>query len=603
MVEDFGGKNDNGGFRYHQLRESKPVKQRYHFTSARKRMSTAIAGTTSGTTRMHVKGASEVLVELCSKVAKLDGSVDSFSKEDIKDANDAIQRMAERGLRTLAIAYVDLNVDPSKLDPEKPREENLTLLGIVGIKDPIRVETAEAVRLLRGAGVTVRMVTGDNAVTARAIAIEAGIFDPNEEEKGATILEGPVFRKMSRAEQESVAMKIRVLARSSPTDKLVLCNLQRELGEVVSVTGDGTNDAPALKDADVGFALGIAGTEIAKEACDIVIMDDNIKSMAKAVLWGRNVYQSIRKFLQFQLVVNVVAVITLGAVPLLWVNMIMDSMGALALATEPPSDRLMDRQPFGRTAPLVNKQMWRNIIGVSTYQLIVCITLMFAGTSIMGIECPIIDGHEDCHHRTLELNGFIFNAFVFMQVFSEVNSRRISDFNVFEDIHKSGLFCTIILLTVGVQVLFIEVVGSTVVGPAIGFVNLTTKEWITSIVLGVIILPVGALTRCVPLSLFPGVTDEEAMAQAAEETHKALLAAKALADSEKATKSFSGRATICLTLWSRVSGPSSLRNRHPSFRRAATMVISANRFRLPTMDTIRDDIDDDEENAIKKMKK
>jgi len=643
MVEDFGGEGGgaNDRFRYHQLRDSKPVKQRYHFTSARKRMSTAISGSTSGTTRLHVKGASEVLVELCSKIAKPDGSVDSFSKEDKKNANDAIQRMAERGLRTLAIAYVDLNIDPSKLDPEKPQEENLTLLGIVGIKDPIRVETAEAVRLLRGAGVTVRMVTGDNAVTARAIAIEAGIFDPSEEEKGATILEGPVFRKMSRAEQESVAMKIRVLARSSPTDKLVLCNLQRELGEVVSVTGDGTNDAPALKDADVGFALGIAGTEIAKEACDIVIMDDNIKSMAKAVLWGRNVYQSIRKFLQFQLVVNVVAVslnliaacagieeLPLGAVPLLWVNMIMDSMGALALATEPPSDRLMERQPFGRTAPLVNKQMWRNIIGVSTYQLIVCITLMFAGTSIMGMDCPIIDGVEDCHHRTLELNGFIFNAFVFMQVFSEINSRRIGDFNVFEDIHKSGLFCVIILFTVGVQVLFIEVVGSTVVGPAIGFVNLTTKEWITSIVLGVVILPVGALTRCLPLSLFPGVTDEEAMAQAAEEAHKAQVAAKALADREKvggsglsdaqpsASPARERRVSVDLVSSSishafeaaseaviasrrashnedrsrispSLSRESSFGRQRPSFRRAATMVISANRFRLP-MDTIRD---------------
>ena len=151
-------------------------------------MSTAIAGTTSAT-RLHVKGASEVLVELCSKIAKPDGSVDSFSKQDEKNARDAIQRMAERGLRTLAIAYVDLNIDPSKLDPEKPMEENLTLLGIVGIKDPIRVETADAIKLLRGAGVTVRMVTGDNAVTARAIAIEAGIFDPDKEEKGATILE------------------------------------------------------------------------------------------------------------------------------------------------------------------------------------------------------------------------------------------------------------------------------------------------------------------------------------------------------------------------------------------------------------------------------
>ena len=125
----------------------------------------------------------------------------------------------------------------------------------------------------------------------------------------------------------------------------------------------------------------------------------------------------------------------------------------------------MDRQPFGRTAPLVNKQMWRNIIGISTYQLIVCITLMFAGTTIMDMDCPIVDGHEDCHRRTLELNGFIFNAFVFMQVFSEINSRRIGNLNVFEDIQKSGWFCSIIALTVGVQVLFIEVVGSTVVAP------------------------------------------------------------------------------------------------------------------------------------------
>ena len=148
------------------------------------------------------------------------------------------------------------------------------------------------------------MVTGDNALTAQAIAKEAGILVEGDD---GLVLEGPVFRKMSRKEQEAIATKIRVLARSSPADKLMLCNLQKELGEVVSVTGDGTNDAPALKDADVGFALGIAGTEIAKEACDIVILDDNIQSM-KAVLWGHSVFQSIRKFLQFQLVVNVVAV-------------------------------------------------------------------------------------------------------------------------------------------------------------------------------------------------------------------------------------------------------------------------------------------------------
>ena len=467
-----------------------------------------------------------------------------------------------------------------------------------------------------------------------------------------------------------MAMKIRVLARSSPTDKLVLCNLQRELGEVVSVTGDGTNDAPALKDADVGFALGIAGTEIAKEACDIVIMDDNIKSMAKAVLWGRNVYQSIRKFLQFQLVVNVVAVslnliaacagieeLPLGAVPLLWVNMIMDSMGALALATEPPSDRLMDRQPFGRTAPLVNKQMWRNIIGVSTYST---------------HRVHHVDVRRDFHHghrmpyyrrprRLPPPNARVERVHLQrLCIYASVLGSQLETNQRFQRVRRHS------------QIRFV-LYHYSFNRRRSGAVHRSRRlhrrrtshrfrqldhERVDHI----------DCFRCHHLTsrrahavrtafALPGVTDEEAMAQAAEETHKALLAAKALADSEKATKALadvqpsaspSGAESPVTTIGespstpspppsptrskppeaviasrrashnedrsrlfypanpplSRDGSPSSLRNRHPSFRRAATMVISANRFRLPTMDTIRDDIDDDdEENAIKKMKK
>lgn len=530
---------------YIKLREKFPVAQLYHFTSARKRMSTAISNGSG--TRLHVKGASEIVVKLCTKMMGADGKVSSLTTPMLKEAEAAIEAFARQGLRTLCIAYTDLGKSPSSLG-ETPPESDLTLLGIMGIKDPIRPETAEAVRLLRGAGVTVRMVTGDNAITAEAIAREAGILEDGDD---GLVLEGPDFRKMSDAEKEAIAMRIRVLARSSPSDKLVLCNLQRKLGEVVAVTGDGTNDAPALKDADVGFALGIAGTEIAKEACDIVILDDNIKSMAKAVLWGRNVYQSIRKFLQFQLVVNVVAVslnliaaiagikeLPLAAVPLLWVNMIMDSMGALALATEPPSPELMKRKPFGRTAPLINKHMWRNIIGVSVYQLTVCMVFMFDGKRLLDIPCKYVAAsgsvaaHYDCHHQTLELNGFIFNAFVFMQVFSEINSRRIADVNVFANIHNSPIFCGIIALTVGVQVLFIQAVGGTVVGPAIGFVEQNTKEWITAIILGVIILPVGVVTRLLPLKWFPGITDEESNARAMAEGHARVAAAQARVTSE-----------------------------------------------------------------------
>ena len=351
--------------------------------------------------------------------------------------------MASTGLRTLCIAYVDLDTAPSGLSDEPP-EANLTLLGITGIKDPIRPEAAEAVRLLRQAGVIVRMVTGDNKLTAEAIARRL------EFSRMATTASSlrPGVPQMSQSEKEAVAVKIRVLARSSPADKLTLCNLQKSLGEVVSVTGDGTNDAPALKDADVGFALGIAGTEIAKEACDIVILDDNIQSMAKAVLWGRNVFQSIRKFLQFQLVVNVVAVslnfisaaagiteLPLAAVPLLWVNMIMDSMGALALATEPPSPHLMERKPFGRSAPLVNKEMWRNIVVMSLYQLIVCLVLLFAGKTSWASTRATRWALQDS-----SVNSVIFNAFVFMQIFSEINSRKISEWNVFEGIQNSPIF-------------------------------------------------------------------------------------------------------------------------------------------------------------------
>ena len=545
MVEDLrtAGKGNlpaSTNFAYVAGREKHEVAQRYHFTSARKRMSTAVP--MNGGVRLHVKGASEIVVKLCTKMMQTDGSVTDFSADDLAAAEKAITAMASTGLRTLCIAYVDLDTAPGALG-EEPPEANLTLLGVAGIKDPIRPETAEAVRLLRQAGVVVRMVTGDNKLTAEAIAREAGILEDGDD---GLILEGPVFRKMSQSEKEAVAVKIRVLARSSPADKLTLCNLQKSLGEVVSVTGDGTNDAPALKDADGGFALGIAGTEIAKEACDIVILDDNIASMAKAVLWGRNVFQSIRKFLQFQLVVNVVAVslnfisaaagiteLPLAAVPLLWVNMIMDSMGALALATEPPSPHLMERKPFGRSAPLVNREMWRNIVVMSVYQLIVCLVLLFAGQDLLGID----ETDGDAHYRTLRVNSVIFNTFVFMQIFSEINSRKITEWNVFEGIQDSPIFCFIIFLTIGTQAAFIEGVGRTVVGPAIGFMNLTGGEWAVCIVIGFCALPVGFIARQLPLDIFPGMTDEEAAAAAMEEKKLAVAAANAAVSKENAALS------------------------------------------------------------------
>lgn len=229
----------------------------------------------------------------------------------------------------------------------------LTLIGITGIEDPLRDGVREAVANCQKAGVAVKMCTGDNVLTARSIALQCGIYTA-----GGIIMEGPIFRQLSQPEMLEVIPRLQVLARSSPEDKKILVDRLRSIGEIVGVTGDGTNDGPALKTADVGFSMGIAGTEVAKEASDIILMDDNFASIVHAIMWGRCVNDAVRKFLQFQISTNITAVVitfvtavasdsessVLSAVQLLWINIIMDTFAALALATDPASPALLDRK-------------------------------------------------------------------------------------------------------------------------------------------------------------------------------------------------------------------------------------------------------------------
>lgn len=264
----------------------------------------------------------------------------------------------------------------------------------------------------RGAGINIRMVTGDNIDTATAIAIEAGILKKEDKDKQYVCMVGQQFREeigglkkledhdgSGRLREEignksafrQIAKNLKVLARSTPEDKYMLVTGLKELNNVVAVTGDGTNDAPALKKADVGFAMGITGTEVAKEASDIILLDDNFASILTAVRWGRNIYTNVRKFLQFQLTVNVVAMfivflggVVLGEPPLtsvqiLWVNLIMDTFAALALATEPPADNILDSPPYSRTEMIVTQVMWRNILGQGLYQAIILCIFLFRG--------------------------------------------------------------------------------------------------------------------------------------------------------------------------------------------------------------------------------
>ncbi|XP_037410470.1 calcium-transporting ATPase 1, plasma membrane-type-like isoform X4 [Triticum dicoccoides] len=308
--------------------------------------------------------------------------------------------------------------------------------------------------------------------------------------------DGPEFRQMSPDQMRAIIPKIQVMARSLPLDKHTLVtNLRGMFNEVVAVTGDGTNDAPALHEADIGLAMGIAGTEVAKENADVIIMDDNFSTIINVAKWGRSVYINIQKFVQFQLTVNVVALMVnfvsasftgsapLTIVQLLWVNLIMDTLGALALATEPPSDDMMRRPPVGRGDNFITKVMWRNIAGQSIFQLVVLGVLLARGDSLLHMN-----GDKEL------LNTFVFNTFVFCQVFNEVNSREMEKINVFSGMFSSWVFSAVVGATVGFQVILVELLGTFA-----GTVHLNGRLWLMSVLVGSVGLVIGAVLKCIPV--------------------------------------------------------------------------------------------------------
>ncbi|XP_065264451.1 plasma membrane calcium-transporting ATPase 2 isoform X7 [Emys orbicularis] len=452
----------------------------YTFNSVRKSMSTVVK-MPDGSFRMYSKGASEIVLKKCSRIVNAAGEIRVFRPRDRDEmVKKVIEPMACDGLRTICIAYRDFSSNPEPdWDSENDILTDLTCICVVGIEDPVRPEVPEAIRKCQRAGITVRMVTGDNINTARAIAIKCGIIHPGED---FLCIEGKEFNRRIRNEKGEIEQeridkiwpKLRVLARSSPTDKHTLVkgiidSTQVEQRQVVAVTGDGTNDGPALKKADVGFAMGIAGTDVAKEASDIILTDDNFSSIVKAVMWGRNVYDSISKFLQFQLTVNVVAVIVaftgacitqdspLKAVQMLWVNLIMDTFASLALATEPPTESLLLRRPYGRNKPLISRTMMKNILGHAVYQLTLIFTLLFVGEKMFKIDSG---RNAPLHSPPSEHYTIIFNTFVMMQLFNEINARKIhGERNVFDGIFRNPIFCTIVLGTFAVQIVIVQFGG------------------------------------------------------------------------------------------------------------------------------------------------
>ncbi|UXI20155.1 hypothetical protein NH340_JMT06098 [Sarcoptes scabiei] len=490
--------------KFRQTFANENIHRVFQFNSTRKMMMTIIKLPNNKGFRLLAKGASEIILRKCAFIVGANGEILRLDQnEKSKIIAKVFKVMAQNGLRIICLAYLDylfrgkkdsreerldeesMPINCERIDQDfEPDWENqnskMTCLAVIGIEDPVRKDVPFAIKKCHKAGITIRMVTGDNIDTARSIALKCGIISPTEiVNDGRTILDSKEFNRIIRDENgdidqdnfDSIWPYLKVLARSTPTDKYnlvkhIIASRINPAREVVAVTGDGTNDAPALKMADVGFAMGIAGTEVAKEASDIILTDDNFSSIVKSVIWGRNVYDCITKFIQFQLTVNMVAVLIcfisacliqespLRPVQMLWVNLIMDTLGSLALSTEKPSKTLLLRKPYGRNKSLISFNMFKIIALSSFYQLSILIFFLVWAPDLLDFDSGYQNGNKYSSNVHFTM---LFNVFVLMTLFNQINSRKINgERNVFEGITTNKAFCAIFLSTFVIQILIIQ---------------------------------------------------------------------------------------------------------------------------------------------------
>ncbi|CAM1508555.1 Fc.00g054030.m01.CDS01 [Cosmosporella sp. VM-42] len=483
-------------------RANSPVVAMLPFDSTRKWMAVLIK-LQNGNYRLLVKGAAELVFEYCAFTVsdptyKLPTA--RISEENRSSFQNTIRDYASKMLRPVAITYRDfdesdvfesLNDDPDYVNLEW-LASGMVLVGVFGIRDPLRPEVVESVRQCQSAGVFVRMVTGDNFLTAKAVAAECGIYTA-----GGVAMDGPTFRALKPEQLDAVIPRLQVLARSSPEDKLLLVSHLKGMNETVAVTGDGTNDALALKAADVGFAMGIQGTEVAKEAASIILLDDNFASIVKSLSWGRTVNDAVKKFCQFQFTINITAgIITVVSefvgdaiftvVQLLWINLIMDIFASLAFATDSPSPDFLKRKPEPRNAPIVSITMWKMILGQAMYQLTVVFVVHYGGLDLFN---------PDTEFEIEKLQTLVFNIYVWMQFFNQHNCRRVDNkLDIwYQGVFKNPWFIGVQLLTIVGQVVII-VKG----GEAFDTRSLTGAQWGWSMLFGVLAIPLGALIRQFP---------------------------------------------------------------------------------------------------------
>ena len=475
------------GCDYLALREKATVIDQLTFSTERKFMATLVQSPLIGKKVLYVKGAPEIVLGKCKDVM-LDGKrVDAVEYRSTVEAQ--LLNYQNMAMRTLGFAFKIVDDAEASDCVSLVAENDLSFLGVVAISDPIRPDVPAAVAKCQSAGIGVKIVTGDTPGTATEIARQIGLWKPEDTEKNR--ITGAAFAELTDEEALDRVMDLKIMSRARPTDKQRLVQLLQQKGAVVAVTGDGTNDAPALNHAQVGLSMG-TGTSVAKEASDITLLDDSFNSIGTAVMWGRSLYKNIQRFIVFQLTINFVAlfIVLLGSLvgttlpltvtQMLWVNLIMDTFAALALASIPPSESVMKEKPRKSTDFIITKSMRYYILGMGSAFLVLLMGMLFWFNS------------EEGGMTTYRLTVF-FTFFVMLQFWNLFNARVFdtSD-SAFKGISKSYGMELIILAILGGQILIVQFGGA-----VFRTVPLDFMTWMTIVVSTSFVLWIGELVRLI----------------------------------------------------------------------------------------------------------
>ncbi len=447
----------DNGVNYQTLKDNTTLVEELPFSTERKYMATVVKSSL-GKKILYVKGAPEIIHSLCKQTC---GNV---AKADI---DQQLVQYQNQAMRTLGFAYQELNDNDVTIRENKVVADNLTFLGIVAISDPVREDVPAAVEECLKAGINVKIVTGDTPGTAKEIGRQIGLWTDKDTDKN--IIMGPELAALSDEELDKIVLDLKIIARARPMDKKRLVESLQRRNQVVSVTGDGTNDAPALNAAHVGLSMG-DGTSVAKEASDITIIDNSFSSIGRAVMWGRSLYQNIQRFLLFQLTVNVAAcfIVLIGAfmgvespltvTQMLWVNLIMDTFGAMALASLPPSKEVMKDKPRNRDSFIINKSMGINIFGVGTLFFLITLGFLyiFQHADITSVKDLLTLKLGAKNIVTPYEQTLLFSIFVWTHFWYMFNARSYETNSSFFGIKHSSGFWTIVLVIVIGQILIVE---------------------------------------------------------------------------------------------------------------------------------------------------